>query len=546
LLITLDTTRVDALGAYAQAQTPHLDRLSSEGVVFDNVYTPVPLTLPAHASLMSGLYPLRHGVRDNGSLPLPKEALTLAEAAQENGFQTAAFVGAVVLDASFGLDQGFDTYDGPGPGKQHSERSAADVVDAALHWWAKCDRTRPYFLWVHFYDPHTPYAPPKDLGGANLRENYAGELAYVDRELERLLARLRADDALEETLTVVVSDHGEGFGEHEENGHSVFCFDTTLRIPLIVRPPKSNPGRFEPGTRSGELLSLVDLYPTIAEALGFANPSDLDGRSFWGAPIGDDHGVYFESYYGYFSFGWSPLTGWIDRTGKYIHSTEPLFFDISKDPGETRNLFAEEDERVRKHRTRVARLAKRRTMEADAVTPSDKALLDGIRGLGYASLGGAEARFPHPLENTGLPNPERMGALYERALEGVELGKQDKLEEAERIFRQVLSENPRNYFVLDHLATCLFRTQRYVEAAETLRTLLRDSPSQPAEVWVKLGYAEQAAQRTDRAIEAFERAVALAPSTEALEILIPLLRGRNQDERARFYAEKLRTLQAEG
>ncbi len=546
LLVTLDTTRVDALGSDAHRRTPNLDRLAAEGVVFDNAYSPIPLTLPSHASLFSGLYPPRHGVRDNGLLPLPEEASTLAEAARASGCDTAAFVGAVVLDAAFGLDQGFDVYDGPPPGKDHAERSATEVVDAALAWWKQRDRGKPFFLWVHFYDPHTPYAPPKDLRTGDPRKDYAAELTYVDRELERLLARLRSDGALEDTLSVVVADHGEGFGEHDEDGHSIFCFETTLRVPLIVRPPASAKGHLQPGTRSDELISLVDLHPTIIEAMGWKAAEDLDGHSFWNAPIPEDRGVYFESYYGYFSFGWSPLTGWIDKQGKYLHGTRPRFFAVGDDPGETTDLFAEDDARVRSHRASIARLAKRRTLKADEDTGAGDELLESIRGLGYASMGGSEASFPHPLENTGLPNPELVAPLHARALAGVELGKQGRLGDAEKVFREILAKNPQNYFVLDHLATCQFQLQRFDEAAETLRRLLEKSPTQPPEMWFKLGFAEQSAQHIDAAIEAYERSANLSPKANTLRALIPLLRDRKDLERARFYAKKLQALEAGG
>ena len=543
ILVTLDTTRVDALGSYAEARTPFLDRLAGEGVVFDNAYSPIPLTLPAHASLLSGLYPLRHGVRDNGLMPLPAAASTLAEAARDAGARTAAFVGAVVLDAAFGLDQGFDVYDGPPPGKEHAERSATSVVDAALRWWEGRERDRPFFLWVHLYDPHSPYAPPADLDGASAREDYAGELTYVDRELERLFDAVDTDGALDEVLVCVVSDHGEGFGEHGEEGHSIFCYETTLRVPLILRAPRSNPGRLTPGTRSDELVGLVDLRPTIAEALGWETPpTELDGKSFWSAPPDEDHGLYFESYYGYFSFGWSPLTGWIDRRGKYLHGTTPRFFAVDEDPGETTNLFSETDERVRAHRTRIALLAKRAPLEPDEGGGADADLLESIRGLGYASLGGSETAYPHPLEDTGLPNPEEVAPLHERSLEGIQLGKQGRLKEAEAVFREILAANPQNYFVLDHLATCLFQEERFTEAADTLRTLLEKSPTQPPESWFKLGLAEQAAGRTEEAIEAFERSAVLAPRPDTLRTLVGLLRERDRD-RARFWAERLKELE---
>lgn len=259
----------------------------------------------------------------------------------------------------------------------------------------------------------------------------------------------------------------------------------------------------------------------------------------------DDHGVYFESFYGYFSFGWSPLTGWVDSEGKYLHGTRPRFFAVAQDPDETTDLFSEDDPRVRRHRARMGKLARLEPLEADDEAGAGDELLESIRGLGYASMGGSEVSFPHPLEDTGLPNPEDVAKLQDRALAGVELGKQGRYREAETIFREILAKNPRNYFVLDHLATCLFQTRRFAEAADTLRWLLEESPTQPAEMWFKLGFAEQSAERFDAAVAAFERSAELAPKPETLRTLVGLLRDRDRD-RARHWARRLQELEASG
>jgi len=339
LILSLDTTRPDSLSCYggAGAATPNLDRLAQEGVLYERAYTSAPLTLPAHASLLSGLYPVRHGVRNNGRGALSSDVDTLAEVARAAGYQTAAFVGSVVLDADFGLDQGFDVYDAPLPDPEspHSDRPAEEIVDAALAWLDGRKESRPFFMLLNFYDPHTPYQP-EDFVEGQLKRNYLGEVRDMDAQIGRLLDDLRADGTLANTIVIAVGDHGEAFGELREWGHSVFCYDTTLRIPLIVRWHETKPNR-PAYQRSQELVSIVDLFPTLAGELGWTVPGDIDGLD---AQDDLEHrGLYFESYYGMISFGWSPIAGWLDPSGKYIHSADPEFYHLPSDPGELANLI---------------------------------------------------------------------------------------------------------------------------------------------------------------------------------------------------------------
>ena len=543
LLVTLDTTRHDALSCAGgpAGTTPHLDRLAAEGVFFERAYTAVPITLPAHCSLLTGLYPLRHGVRDNGAGALPGSAVTLAEYAREADYQTAAFVGARVLDPSFGIEQGFERFDAPrggtANGQHDAERPAREVVDGALAWLESRDRDRPFFLWVHVYDPHSPYEAP----GANAREKYAGEVANADRELGRLFEALRAEGALERTLVVAAGDHGEGFGEHGEEGHSVHCYETTLRIPLIVRAPGW--ARFPAGARSDELVGIVDLLPTLCEGLGLAPPEGIDGRSVWSAPSGADHGLYFESYYGFLSFGWSPLTGWLDAQGKYVHATAPHFFDVATDPGEERDLLAEKKEAVRTAQRAMSALAELPVLEQESGAAVDEETLQDLRGLGYVGMSAASAAFPHPLAETGLPPPAEMIALYARSLEGLELAKSGRLAEAEAVFLEVLEQNPQNYFVLDHLATCQVQSGRVAEAATTLRRLVEHSPGAPSGLWYKLGVCLHATGKLDEAIDALKRANALEPKKrEVLTELVQALRAAGRAEESSVFQEELEEL----
>ncbi|MCB9914602.1 MAG: sulfatase [Planctomycetes bacterium] len=334
MLVTLDTTNPGALGCYSgrAGLTPHLDALAAEGVLYENARSVAPLTLPSHASMMTGLWPPRHTLRDNGLRALPESAETLAEAARARGYQTAACVAAVVLGESYGLDQGFDVYDAPhgaGPGHGHVlERSSAEVTAAALRWLDGRDRARPFFLWVHYFDAHAPYDPAPEflaraqaLGEARFPA-YLGEVAQVDDAVGALLARLRAEGLLEHTLVAVVGDHGESLGRHGEPTHSLLAYDATIRVPLLLRYPDG----YRAGERSAEFVSVADVAPTLLEALDLAPGGALDGRSLYRRAVPPGRGVYFESSYGWLNYGWSPLSGWASAEGTYLHSSAPELF----------------------------------------------------------------------------------------------------------------------------------------------------------------------------------------------------------------------------
>src|SRR5262245_50119282 len=298
LLVTFDTTRADALGAYGctPSVTPNLDRLASEGVVFEQAYTVAPLTVPAHASLLTGLVPPRHGVRDNGRSALPASADTLAEVLRARGFETAAFVSALVLDRGFGLDQGFERYDQPPlvervKGDEKVERSARETTLAATRWLAERERGQPFFLWVHLYDAHNPYVPPPDDLARAGGDAYRGEIAAVDDAVGVLLDALHARGLDSEPLIVLTADHGESLGEHGERIHGALCYEAAVRVPLVFRfpgaPPMPGPVR---------LASLVDLFPTTLARLGVPIPAGLDGIDLFAADAPPGRGVYFEAY----------------------------------------------------------------------------------------------------------------------------------------------------------------------------------------------------------------------------------------------------------
>lgn len=527
LLVTLDTTRADALGCYGgrPGVSVHLDELAEESLVFTRAHTVAPLTTPSHASMLTGLYPPRHGVRDNAHRPLGPAATTLAERAREAGLQTAAFVSAVVLAEVWGLDQGFEHYDVPADSRslatEHMvERSADQVVERALAWLRGRDRSRPFFLWVHFFDPHAPYEPPpaalRQAGG----NPYLGEVAAMDRACGRLFDELRGEGALDDTLVVVAGDHGEALGAHGEPTHSVLCYQEVLRVPLLVRDARVGPGRRD------DVVSVVDVLPTFLEGLGLGPLADpVDGRSLLSPPGSQgQRGVYFESYDGFLNYGWSPIAGWLEGERKYLHGSAPELYDLARDPLEATNLL-ERGEEARSHREAIARLAELPVLPTEDVEV-DRDAREDVRALGYGGAADAEQTLPHPLEPTGrMDARERMGELA-RFYEATLLFNRGEAGPAIEGMRAVLAENPRNVAAASVLASFLLTGGRDAQAIEVLLSIPEEERDR-LNVQDHLGHAYENLGRLDQALVHFRRALERKPGdphqTQDVERVLGLL-----------------------
>ncbi len=406
VLITLDTTRADHVGRVeaGAALTPNLDALGRHGVRYRNALTASPLTLPAHCSLFTGLEPPAHGVRDNGVASLPGGIPTLAEAFAARGYRTAAFVSSRVLDRRFGLARGFEIYDdfivAEKIGEQgYPERDAALVTSAALAWSAKLMAGRPYFVWVHYYDPHAPYLPPGDWKGASAARRYAGEIAFVDREVGRLLSGLPGSGR---RIVAVVGDHGEMLGEHGEKEHGVFLYRGALAVPLVVAGPGVPSGRVVDGpaaTRglAATLLALsgnmsgADARPFGPELPGVRRPAPAEP-----AP------VYSETDMPASAYGWSPLAAATDGRLRLIVAPRPELYDLQADPAESRNLWGTpaEAESVRRLQ-RVIAEANRGARQAGA-PPDTAELAESLRNLGYLSGSSGRAGSIDPKDGIRL------------------------------------------------------------------------------------------------------------------------------------------------
>ena len=393
IVVTLDTTRADKLGCYGDPSraTPNLDRLATEGVLFEQAIAPTPLTLPAHSTIFTGTTPLRHGVRDNGGYTLEPNAETLAETLESHGYATGAFVGAYVLDSRWGLNQGFDRYfDNFDLSKYTSiglgdvSRIGSEVVDAALPWLDQHAGQR-FFAWLHFYDPHSPYEAPEPWRSRFARRPYLGEIAYMDEQVGRLLAWIDARGLAPRTLVVALGDHGESLAEHGEGTHGLFIYDATLRVPLIVRAPYAGlAGRRVPGVVRSE-----DVMPTILDLVGIAPPRAVQGRSLasllTGAATDLNLDGYAESYYARNHYGWSELKAIRAGRYKYIEAPRPELYDLEQDAGELHNLYAER----RPLADRLAGELRRIVSAGDAMSPKsapgsvDPETRERLAALGY-------------------------------------------------------------------------------------------------------------------------------------------------------------------
>jgi arylsulfatase A-like enzyme/Tfp pilus assembly protein PilF len=346
LLITIDTVRADRIGAYgyAGASTPVLDRLAREGVRFADATTQAPLTGPAHAALLTGLYPARIGVRDNATTPVPETVTTAAEVFKARGYRTGGFVGAFILTAPYGFAQGFDTFDADFPGfsdglKLQVRRRGDAVVDAAVKWLTG-GGTQPFFGWVHLYDAHAPYDPPAPFATRFKTSPYDGEIAYVDACIGRLIATLERTGRLDRTLVAVVADHGESLGEHGEQEHGMFLYEGVLHIPWIMRLP----GHVHAGVTVAQQVRAIDVLPTLAAIAG-APMARVDGESVAALVDGkarrDAPSSYAETYYPKWHYGWSELKSIRGDRWKYIDAPNQEVYDLRADPAERRNVAAD-------------------------------------------------------------------------------------------------------------------------------------------------------------------------------------------------------------
>ncbi len=518
LLITIDTLRADHLGAYGYRpiKTPTIDALAGEGVLFENAITPAVMTLPSHATILTGLYPPTHGIRDNGDYRLNSEVLTLAEVLRSRGLLTGAVVGSFVLDSMFNLGQGFETYDDALPGSQlneafFAERPARAVTDAALRFLDGAQDAR-FFLWVHYYDPHHPYTAPSPFKEQYPRRGYDAEIAYVDAEIGRLLAALTDRGLKSKTLIVLTADHGEGLNDHGEQSHGIFLYEEEIRVPLVISLPPHLPA----GLRVRQTVRTVDIMPTILDLiridpLGAAHA--VQGRSLWPLVADPDpeqpgEPAYSEAMAPLLQYGWSPTFSIRDERWKYVEAPRPELYDLAADAKEKNNLALLRPELAAQYKQRLEKLRQEVTRpgtEAEATT-LDPAAQARLRSLGYTAGGGAKGSAGPG----GQPDPKDMVPMLARINSVYISFGSGQHEEAVREARGILAEDPSNSSVRYYLAGALTKLARYPEALDEYRKLLDRSPSDTA-VMSNMGWCLLNMERFDEAASQFRRVLEIYP-----------------------------------
>lgn len=531
-MVTLDTVRPDHLGCYgsAKARTPVLDSLSAGGVRFTHAVTPVPLTLPAHTSMLSGRSPARHTVHTNGTRVVAPAEILLPELLRDGGYRTAAFVSALVLQRRLGLDQGFDVYDDSVHRIQAeipvfvSERKADETTDAALEWFSGIEERRNAFAWVHYYDAHAEYEPPAPYNRLFADSPYDGEIAFVDAQLGRLIEGLRARGRWDNTLLVVASDHGEGLEEHGETSHGMLLYESTMRVALLVSHPLARAGgeagRAWRGRVVDDPVRLVDLAPTLLELAGAPVPPVMEGASLVALVTGEGAApggsLYGDAYQAWEDYGWARLFTVRDRRWKYIHGSREELYDLENDPRERTDLAGREPERLARFRGELESYLARAGRDATATeaAATDAATLQRLQSLGYISSGGAapDTGAVRLADDRARPDPSRLIRQHEEnMLPALWALHQGRYADAERFFESLVAADPGNRQGLNGLAACAVARGDLAGARRLLEEVVRANPSwqRPfktlADVLHRLGEEEPA-------IDCIRQAIALVPT----------------------------------
>lgn len=519
LVITLDTTRADHLGCYGYelAKTPVLDALAKEGVLCERAHTVAPITLPAHTSLFTGLYPAETGVRTNGRGGLSRSIDTLASVLKRRGYDTGAFVAAFVLNRKFGLNQGFDLYgDESGSTTDPAQRRQAEsVIDSALAWLSR-SRRQPFFCWVHLFDPHLPYAGHADLFGNEFAERpYDGEIAYVDRQVGRLVSFLKTRNLDENTLVVVTADHGEGLGEHGERSHLFLLYQTTMHVPLIFRQP----GKLPAGGRVASRVSLVDVSPTILDVLGVPDPRKVTGRSFSQAFSGKDvpaSPCYAITDEPYSLSNCAPLRSLIDGDWKYIQTTRPELYRLSDDPRETQNLAAQNPDKLLEMENLLSELEAKLVYRQAAGAAISAAERSNLKSDGYVGGSMFSRERPLPPDLLDIKDVLPYNDQVDDANHLVDSG---NVESGIRQLQDVIQKAPKHTWAHLSLAFAYGRQKQPAQAILALQKLLDFAPD-CADGHAEMGIALIELGRFADAIPELAQALRLDPSNvEAREYL---------------------------
>jgi arylsulfatase A-like enzyme/predicted Zn-dependent protease len=566
LLVTLDTTRADRIGAWARPlgraapETPHLDALAARGARFERAVAVTPLTLPAHCTMMTGLLPAAHGVRDNGGYRLDAARRTLAELFADAGARTGGFVSAFVLDHKWGIAQGFDTYfddfdraEAKSLSMGEIQRRGDETVARAAAWLDEVGGAR-FFAWVHLYDPHTPYEPPEPYRGRHPRAPYNAEIAWTDHLVGELVDHLERRGLSDRTLVAVVGDHGESLGEHDETGHGYFLYQPSTHVPLLVAGPYPALA----GRTVAEVVGQADLAPTLAELAGLApaGPAGLEpgqGRSLVPLlagrpdPPGPPRG-YSETFVARLHYGWAELRGLRDGRWQFFEAPRPELYDLEADPGETVNLAERDRRRVAEMRAALAAIDAGVRPPATPSKPvlEDEETLRALAALGY--VGGQSVDASKSFRE--LADPKDRLATYNQLNRARELARGEKPGEAIPLLEQVLAADPAVVDAWFTLGNVCFRRRDWECAERNYReTLARRADHD----WAMIGLADTfvARGRVDDAVVGYRRHLESDPANAQIRYRLAqvlLDAGRDAEAEAAFretLATEPRTARAE-
>jgi arylsulfatase A-like enzyme/Tfp pilus assembly protein PilF len=531
VLITLDTTRVDRMGFLGSSRglTPNLDNLSRQAAIFARAYAQVPLTTPSHATILTGTYPQFHHVNYMGDL-LDAALPFLPDILHKNGYRTAAFVGGLVLDPkklAQGFERGFDAYDagfhrrGTGGDRYQSlERRGAEVVARALAWLNK-PSAKPFFLWVHLYDPHDPYDPPEPFKSRYSTQPYDGDIAYTDFVVGKLLAALRARGLFDSTLIAVMADHGEAFGEHGEKHHGIFLYDETIHVPLLIKTPRQKSNE-----KIAARVGLVDVAPTILQAANLPVPGAMQGQSllpFMNSGTKDKNSprsVYSETGYGHLSFGWSKLQSW--RTGNflYIQAPERELYDESVDSSAAHNRASESKAVADTLAAQVADFFGRTTGGVSTQAVLDAEQAESLHALGYMTAENGTSN-----ENETGADPKQGIAIANLLYDALVDMESERYEEAAPILEQVLQQEPNTPIAFLQLGRAYMSLKEYQKAVPPLQSLVKKKPDD-AFARYELGCALVKTGNWEEAAPHFEAAVSQMPSSAMMHFYLALVYQR--------------------
>lgn len=555
VLVTLDTTRADHLGCYGstEVRTPVLDGLARRGVLFEQAATASPLTLPAHSTILTGMYPTYHGVRVNGNTALNDDQTTLAEVFSGQGYSCGAFISAFVVDGRWGLKQGFELYDDKLDMSRSKhidlgaiQRPGNQVMDSALAW-LDGRKDRPFFAWIHLYDPHLPYEPPEpyrsEYGGAGLAGLYAGEVAFMDEQVGRLVAWLETTGLDRSTILVLVGDHGEGLGDHGEGSHGYYIYDYAMHVPLIVVAPLDGLA----GKRVTAQVRTADVYPTLLDLAGIGPDRETQGRSLLARMYrpgrGREFPAYGESMAPNIQFGWSPLHVLRTSRYKYIDSPRAELFDIAADPGEMANLASQDPAVARDMKAALDRLMDETSLGAPTPQAAnlDKDTMERLTALGY--IGAPVAARKASGAAGSLADPKDKLMIFEKVTAAGELVLGDKYAEAAGLLESALAEEPGLPQAMLVLATCYKELGRRDEAKSMLDLVLRDDPEN-IQALISLANILLDEGRDDDVIALCEQALNVdETNTQALQIIGEIHMGRLDFAQALPYIEKAAEVQ---